>query len=59
MIRFFEEVTPRIFEVDMDSVSLVTVVRCETVRKYLYAAEAAYRRKSGCRRIGRLRRSVR
>ncbi len=43
VIRFFEEVTPRIFEVDMDSVSLVTVVRCETVRKYLYAAEAAYR----------------
>ena len=28
VIRFFEEVTPRIFEVDMDSVSLVTVVRC-------------------------------
>ena len=43
VIRFFEEVTPQIFEVDMDSVSLVTVVRCETVRKYLYAAEAAYR----------------
>ena len=43
VIRFFEEVTPRIFEVDMDSVSLVTVVRCETARKYLYAAEAAYK----------------
>ena len=43
VIRFFEEVTPRIFEVDMDSVSLVAVVRCETARKYLYAAEAAHR----------------
>ena len=43
VIRFFEEATPRIFEVDMASVSLVTVVRCETARQYLYAAEAAYR----------------
>ena len=41
VIRFFEEATPRIFEVDINSVSLVTVVRCETARKYLYAAEAA------------------
>ena len=45
VIRFFEEVTPRIFEVDMDSVSLVTVVRCETARKYLYAENARLQRR--------------
>ena len=59
VIRFFEEATPRIFEVDMDSVSLVTVVRCETARRYLYAAEAAYRDNRTADGSGRLRRSVR
>lgn len=43
VIRFFEEATPRIFEVDINSVSLAAVVRCVTAREYLYAAEAAYR----------------
>ena len=43
VIRFFEEATLRIFEVDMNSVSLVTVVRCESARQYLHAAEAAHR----------------
>ena len=42
VIRFFEEATPRIFGADIDSVSLVAVVRCESAQPYLQAAELAY-----------------
>lgn len=34
VIRFFEEATPRIFGADIDSVSLVAVVRCEGAQPY-------------------------
>ena len=43
VIRFFDEATPRIFGADIDSVSLVAVVRCESAQPYLQAAELAYR----------------
>ncbi len=43
VIRFFEEATPRIFGADIDSVSLVAVVRCEGAQPYLQAAELAYK----------------
>ena len=41
--RFFEEATPRVFEIDIHSVTLASVVRCEAARQFLRAAESAYR----------------